>query len=118
MSAVKRWSGSSRTHDLNSKAVQCGNQSWWTHNPMTYDWKGEIRASRFSREWFDHVDRAFIQGARLYATQKIPFDLIIPIEKLKGRKVLEIGCGMGLHTEIMVRAGACVTAIDLSPTSV
>jgi len=37
---------------------------------------------------------------------------------LAGANVLEIGCGMGLHTELMTRAGARVTAVDLSPTSV
>jgi 2-polyprenyl-3-methyl-5-hydroxy-6-metoxy-1,4-benzoquinol methylase len=32
--------------------------------------------------------------------------------------VLEIGCGMGLHSELMARAGARLHSIDLSPTSV
>src|SRR5262249_31175049 len=43
---------------------------------------------------------------------------ILPFDTLEGRAVLEIGCGMGLHSELLVRAGARVTAIDISDTSV
>jgi 2-polyprenyl-3-methyl-5-hydroxy-6-metoxy-1,4-benzoquinol methylase len=85
---------------------------------MSYDWHNEISADRFTGAWFDAIDRRFIEAGRLYATDKRPFDRIIPFEKLAGASVLEIGCGMGLHTELMARAGAKVTSIDLSPTSV
>ena len=46
------------------------------------------------------------------------FGRIIPFDAIRGRRVLEIGCGMGLHTETLVRAGADVTTIDISETSV
>jgi ubiquinone/menaquinone biosynthesis C-methylase UbiE len=39
-------------------------------------------------------------------------------EKWKGKKVLEIGCGMGTATVNFARAGAQVTAIDLSSESI
>jgi ubiquinone/menaquinone biosynthesis C-methylase UbiE len=42
----------------------------------------------------------------------------MPLERLAGKRVLEIGCGMGLHTETLARAGADVTAIDLTPTAI
>src|ERR1017187_7366735 len=38
--------------------------------------------------------------------------------ELRGARVLEIGCGMGLHTQTMAAAGAEVTAIDLTSTAV
>jgi 2-polyprenyl-3-methyl-5-hydroxy-6-metoxy-1,4-benzoquinol methylase len=98
--------------------VQLGNKQWWTTNTMSYDWHGEIQAPRFSQEWFDNIDRRFIEAARLYGTAEQPFDRVIPFDRLAGKDVLEIGCGMGLHTELMARAGANVTAVDLSPTSV
>jgi 2-polyprenyl-3-methyl-5-hydroxy-6-metoxy-1,4-benzoquinol methylase len=98
--------------------VQAGNKRWWTRNTMSYDWHNEIEFPRFSLEWFDAIDRRFLKDARLYGTRDQPFDRIIPFENLAGKDVLEIGCGMGLHTELMVRAGARVTAVDLSPTSV
>lgn len=107
-----------RSAKLDIDAIQTGNRSWWTSNTMSYDWRDRIPAERFSPEWFDAVDSRFIQSARLYGTEKVPFDRLIPIELLRGKRVLEIGCGMGLHSEIIARAGAELTAIDLSPTSV
>ncbi len=107
-----------RTSDQGVETVQAGNKRWWTDNTMSYDWHGEIQAPRFSHEWFDAIDRRFLEGARLYGSDSQPFDRIIPFDRLAGADVLEIGCGMGLHTELMTRAGARVTAVDLSPTSV
>jgi len=109
---------SKRSETLPVESVQQGNKQWWTENTMSYDWHNEIGAARFSKEWFDSIDGRFIDGARLYGSDQQPFDRIIPFEKIAGADVLEIGCGMGLHTELMVRAGAKVTSLDLSPTSV
>lgn len=107
-----------RSSALGVESVQQGNKQWWTDNTMSYDWRNEIAVPRFSAEWFDAIDKRFIDSARLYGTDQNPFDRIIPFDRLKGAEVLEIGCGMGLHTELMARAGARVTALDLSPTSV
>jgi 2-polyprenyl-3-methyl-5-hydroxy-6-metoxy-1,4-benzoquinol methylase len=98
--------------------VQSNSRSWWTDHTMSYDWKQKIGASRFSREWFDELDRRFIHAARLFAHDRSPFDRIIPFERLRGQKILEIGCGMGLHTELLSHCGGDLTAIDLSETSV
>jgi SAM-dependent methyltransferase len=107
-----------RSERLPVEDVQQGNKEWWTRNTMSYDWHNEISAPRFSTEWFDAIDGRFIDSARLYGTDERPFDRVIPFSQLTGAHVLEIGCGMGLHTELMVRAGANVTSLDLSPTSV
>jgi 2-polyprenyl-3-methyl-5-hydroxy-6-metoxy-1,4-benzoquinol methylase len=32
-----------------------------------------------------------------------------------GSRVLEVGCGTGLFTEMFVRSGACILAVDISP---
>jgi 2-polyprenyl-3-methyl-5-hydroxy-6-metoxy-1,4-benzoquinol methylase len=98
--------------------AQAGNKTWWTDNAMSYDWKDKIVRPEFSREWFDEVDRRFIESARHFAHTDRPFGAIIPFEQIAGKRVLEVGCGMGLHTELMARAGAHVTAIDISPKSV
>jgi 2-polyprenyl-3-methyl-5-hydroxy-6-metoxy-1,4-benzoquinol methylase len=107
-----------RTNDQSPEAVQQGNQAWWTHNPMAYDWHGDNTTPRFSSAWFDEIDRRFIHASRLFATDERPFDRIIPFAQLAGKRVLEIGCGMGLHTKLIAGAGADLTSIDLSPTSI
>jgi 2-polyprenyl-3-methyl-5-hydroxy-6-metoxy-1,4-benzoquinol methylase len=99
-------------------AAQSGNRAWWTQNTMSYDWKDKIALDPFSAAWFDEVDARFIHAARHFAHGARPFDQIIPFDAIAGKRVLEVGCGMGLHTELMARAGACVTAIDISPKSV
>jgi 2-polyprenyl-3-methyl-5-hydroxy-6-metoxy-1,4-benzoquinol methylase len=98
--------------------AQAGNKAWWTENTMSYDWKDKIVRPAFTREWFDEVDRRFILSARHFAHTDRPFGKIIPFDRIAGKRVLEVGCGMGLHTELLARAGAEVTAIDISPKSV
>lgn len=110
--------GAKRSEVLQPGEVQAGNQQWWTDHTMSYDWNSRIQAEKFSLPWFEAADQRFIHGARLFAHDRSPFDLIIPLDRLKGKRVLEIGCGMGLHSELMTRAGAEVTSIDLSETSV
>ena len=104
--------------DIDVDGNQAGNRQWWTDHTMSYDWKDKIKAERLSPAWFDQIDQRFIHGARLFAHDKAPFDRIIPFERLKGQSVLEIGCGMGLHTELITGAGANLTSIDISDTSV
>lgn len=111
-------SADKRRLDHRTSEIQQGNKAWWTEHTMSYDWKGEIQDERFTAKWFDAIDARFIHSSRLYATDQVPFDRLIPFEHLRGRRVLEIGCGMGLHSELMARAGAILTSIDLSPTSV
>src|SRR5262245_55387498 len=99
-------------------ALQDGNRAWWTNNVMSYDWRHEVRAAELSPAWFDDIDRRFIHASRLFAHGSRVFDRVIPFDRLANRRILEIGCGMGLHTELMARAGGHVTAIDISPRSV
>ena len=108
----------SSTVVASSSRAQTGNKAWWTQNTMSYDWKDRIGLEPYSAAWFDEVDRRFIESARHFAHTDRPFGKIIPFDQIAGKKVLEVGCGMGFHTELMARAGAQVTAIDISPTSV
>lgn len=107
-----------RSQNLSTGEVQRGNTLWWTRNPMAYDWHERIKLSKFSPAWFEAIDAAFLHGSRLFASVAQPFDQIIPLQDLRGSRVLEIGCGMGLHTQTMAAAGADVTAVDLTPTAV
>lgn len=109
----KRSSGDNNLHD-----VQRGNERWWTDHTMSYDWNEKIQTERYTKEWFDEIDKRFIHGARLFAHDKSPFDKLIPFDALRGKQVLEIGCGMGFHSELIARSGAILTSIDISETSV
>jgi 2-polyprenyl-3-methyl-5-hydroxy-6-metoxy-1,4-benzoquinol methylase len=97
---------------------QAGNKRWWTENTMSYDWKEKTSAEPFSDEWFKDIDSRFLFGARLFLDQHNPFETMIDTKSLAGKRVLEIGCGMGMHSEMMLSAGARLTSIDISETSV
>lgn len=103
---------------MDHESVQLGNRAWWTDHTMSYDWNDTSSAERFTAPWYDDIDRRFLRAARLFSDAANPFEALIGTDRLAGKRVLEIGCGMGFHSELMARAGAQLTAIDLSPTSV
>lgn len=63
-----------------------------------------------TREYFDQVE-----ARKYFVEPHIP--LFAEFEKWRGKKVLEIGCGIGTDTINFARAGAEVTAVDLSAKS-
>jgi 2-polyprenyl-3-methyl-5-hydroxy-6-metoxy-1,4-benzoquinol methylase len=103
---------------LDKETRQTGNASWWTDNTMSYDWKEKSGLEPFSAAWFADIDQRFLFGARLFMDSRNPFESLIDIPNIKGKRVLEIGCGMGMHSQMMIEAGATLTSIDISPTSV
>jgi len=63
-----------------------------------------------TREYFDQVE-----ARKYFVEPHIP--RFAQFERWRGKKVLEIGCGLGTDTVNFARAGAQVTAVDLSPAS-
>src|SRR3954465_1473814 len=63
-----------------------------------------------TREYFDEVERR-----KYFVESHIPG--FAEFDRWKGRRVLEIGCGLGTDTVNFARAGAAVTAIELSDES-
>jgi 2-polyprenyl-3-methyl-5-hydroxy-6-metoxy-1,4-benzoquinol methylase len=100
------------------ESVQAGNVEWWETTPMEYDWGRGRRNAASMPEWFQDQDDRSTAAHAHFATSVVPFDRLIPYEKIKGGSVLEIGIGSGLHSELMARAGATVTGIDLTSTAV
>lgn len=84
---------------------------------MSYDWRAKIALPEGTREFFDEVDARFYSSSPFYRGPQ-PFGRLIPFEKLKGKRVLEIGCGLGLHSQLIAEAGARLTSIDLTPRAV
>ncbi|MDD1664695.1 MAG: class I SAM-dependent methyltransferase [Methanomicrobiales archaeon] len=63
-----------------------------------------------TREYFDEVE-----ARKYFVEPHIP--LFAGFERWKGKKVLEIGCGIGTDTINFARHGALVTAVDVSSHS-
>lgn len=63
-----------------------------------------------TREYFDQVEQR-----KYFVEPHIPG--FADFERWKGKKVLEVGCGIGTDTMNFARAGAQVTAVDLSVKS-
>ena len=63
-----------------------------------------------SREYFDEVE-----ARKYFVESHIP--RFAEFERWRGKRVLEIGCGIGTDTISFARAGARVTAVDLTEKS-
>lgn len=83
------------------------NAAWWDTLPMTYrPWGGDDRVS-FTTEDFAALEAGFLD-ANPWLRRHYDFS------RQSGKRVLEIGCGAGAASCLFAKAGADITAIDLS----
>jgi len=95
------------------------NREWWESNPMTYDWEKTLQIDSGTLKWYDEIDRRFLESAYYAAGQNgRPFGRFLRPDFVSGKQVLEIGCGMGTHAEMLLRNGARLTAIDQTALAV
>ncbi len=102
-------------------ATQEAIRDWWERNPMTYDWRRNVRQDVGTREWYEEVDRRLFDRKLMFFAHddgERPFARLIPYSRLENKDVLEVGCGVGAHARLMAECGARVTAIDLTTTAV
>jgi len=99
------------------EGLQQRSRLWWNANPMSYDWYGTAATCEGSIDFFREIDKRFFGSSTFYSGQR-PFERLIPFHQLQGKRVLEIGCGMGSHTQLLAETGCIVTAIDLTPRAV
>lgn len=82
---------------------------------MIYGLAGGSRFLPGSREWFEETDSRFLAAAYFAKGEDgAPFGRFLRPACVAGRKVLEVGCGMGAHSALLARAGADLTAIDIT----
>lgn len=111
--------GAKRQQTVALSEVQSENARWWADTPMTYDWwEGSAVDGLPELGWFDDQDNRAIATHRHFADYHKHFDRVIPFAELAGKQVLEIGVGSGLHSELMARAGARLTGIDITQQAV
>ncbi|HEX7115974.1 MAG TPA: bifunctional 2-polyprenyl-6-hydroxyphenol methylase/3-demethylubiquinol 3-O-methyltransferase UbiG [Steroidobacter sp.] len=76
---------------------------------------GEIaRFDAVAQRWWDPRG----EFRPLHALNPVRLEYVERRAGLKGKKVLDIGCGGGLLSEAMARRGAVVTGIDLAPQTI
>jgi SAM-dependent methyltransferase len=93
---------------LHSEKQQAREQ--WTHDPAGAVYGREHEFG--TREFFDAVERHRYEDYAPWMPRVMGFD------QFAGKRLLEVGCGMGTDLLQFARGGARVTGIDLTPRSV
>lgn len=85
---------------------------------MTYDWEGRIKAAEGTPEFFQLSDRRALLAHRPFGhpafPNEPPYARLIRWDEVKNQRVLEVGCGMGLHASLFAKAGAQMVTTDLT----
>jgi SAM-dependent methyltransferase len=94
---------------------QAANKAWWDSAPMRYDWRERIPQQPGSAAYFEEIDRRFFASARAFMPWgAVPFDAVIPFDRLAGMDVLEVGVGQGTHAQLLASRCRSFTGIDLT----
>lgn len=97
---------------------------FWADFPMTYGDEhgntayGTSPVAIGSREFFERADATFYRWNEPLHAPEGRFARLFDYESYRGKRVLEVGCGMGCMAMNWAQHGAHVTAVDLNPVAV
>lgn len=98
---------------------QNANNKFWSNNPMRYDWSDDIEVLEGTKEYYQEIDkRLFFATSSAMPWRELPFDNLIPYDKLHEMDVLEIGVGQGSHASLIAPRSKSYTGIDLTEFAV
>jgi SAM-dependent methyltransferase len=114
--------------DVSSPDLKAAIRGWWADFPMTYgdehgntdyrDGAAPARVSLGTREFFDNADATFYRWNEPLHSPDGRFARLFDYPAYRGKRVLEVGCGMGCMAMNWALHGAQVTAVDLNPVAV
>jgi SAM-dependent methyltransferase len=103
-------------------------RQWWADFPMTYGDEhgnteyrgadGAVTVALGSREFFERADATFYRWNEPLHDGPRHFGRLFEYDRYRGKRVLEVGCGMGCMAMNWALNGAAVTAVDLNPVAV
>ena len=97
-------------------------RQWWDRHPMDYQGydRKELKTDEEYRAFFRSVDASWWNATnQINGSNPVHLgDKLLNRSKVAGKRVLEIGCGMGTWTQTFAEWGCDVTAIDLTPYAV
>jgi 2-polyprenyl-3-methyl-5-hydroxy-6-metoxy-1,4-benzoquinol methylase len=114
------------TAESPNEKLKQASKEWWSSHSQDYVDPGEVDHLGLRENisdddllaLLDKFDRNFARdGYFAQPRGTLLFSGLLP-KDLAGKRVLEIGCGLGAHTEALCRLGAQVTSIDLAPMSI
>jgi ubiquinone/menaquinone biosynthesis C-methylase UbiE len=104
--------------EVQRREWQSINRAWWETTPMRYDWREPLTALVGTKNYFEEIDSRFLASVYKYMPwNKVPFETLIPFEKLADKDVLEIGTGLGTHAQLLSPYCKSFTGIDLTETA-
>jgi 2-polyprenyl-3-methyl-5-hydroxy-6-metoxy-1,4-benzoquinol methylase len=116
-------------HEDNSSDKKKAIRDWWAGAPMTYaEDHGHVeyrladgtmeRVEIGSRRFYELADAVFHRWNEPLHDATGKFGRIFDYERYRGKRVLEVGCGMGCMASHWASHGADITAIDLNPVAI
>jgi ubiquinone/menaquinone biosynthesis C-methylase UbiE/uncharacterized protein YbaR (Trm112 family) len=91
--------------------------AWWSTHNMDLDWRRpHPEFEKGTWEYFRETDRRWFNWHRPFLHVQYPLlHKFIDMKQLAGRRVLDIGCGVGTMFEQWAAMGANITGIDMAP---